>query len=784
MYRLFERINRLAIAHPWLCIATWLMLMSAAMVGMPNIVVDASYRAFFDQQDPLLKRMDEIQAEFSSGDSLVFMLAAREGDMFTPRTLQALEQVTEQAWTLPEAIRVNALGNFPYSRSVNDDLYVDELIEDVTRLDAQAIANIRHYALSEPLLRDRLLSRDGQATLVYVTFTDRTSISLSVNQQIYHAALQIRDQLRSDYPELEVYVTGIVAGNAAFTDVASRDAQRLIPLGLLCALLVMLAYMRYESGRWGAAGSTTFAALTVIIVSVNIPMGLMGWFGLAANNMTSVIPVVILTLAVADSLHILLSYFDLSREGHASEDALLRSLKLNAEPVWLTSFTTMIGFLALNNSDSPAFQQLGNLVAVGVFIAWLAANTLLPALISLMPSTLEQKQRGPRQAMPALSAWLIRQHRKVLIIGFACLIGGAVCIPLNQLNDAWSTYLSQRTTFGADTSRFIDKFEDLNQIEFVLDTGRENGIYDPAFLTTLGKFAEWARQQPEVRFVQSIDLTIKRLNRNMHGDDPAYSVIPQDPAETAQYLLLYEMSLPYGASITDELNLDKSAARVVVALKRSDTAFHLGMQHKLQDWLKTNAPELWHPGTSTETIMANLSYRDAHGMLWGTAMALLAITLTLTLVFRSLRYGLLSLLVNAMPAVITLGLWGLLVGQAGISVSMVFAASLGIVVDYSVHFISKYRQAKQNRGLKAEAAIEYAFSTVGVALLVTTGVLVVNFLLLGLSDFALNVYMGVLTAMTIVLALLSQLFFLPSLLLGFGRKAAAQPETLMESAEG
>jgi predicted RND superfamily exporter protein len=152
-------------------------------------------------------------------------------------------------------------------------------------------------------------------------------------------------------------------------------------------------------------------------------------------------------------------------------------------------------------------------------------------------------------------------------------------------------------------------------------------------------------------------------------------------------------------------------------------------------------------------------------MIWATLLALLAIGGTLALAFGSLKYGLLSMLVNTMPATIALGIWGILVGQVGLSVSIVFSVSIGIIVDYCVHFMSKYRRARHEQGLPTAEAIEYAFGTVGVALLVTTAVLVVNFGILSLSQFRVNIYMGVLTSMTIALALLTQLFFLPALLL-------------------
>ncbi len=769
MYRLLEKLSAAAIRHPVACIIAWLIATGIGASAMPYLNVDASYRSFFAPGDPLVERLDEMQANYSTGDSVILLVKKQNGSLINHQGLTAIEKLTAAAWKLPKSMRVDSLSNFPYSRSSGDDLHVAEFIKDAANLTADQIEQIKKDIEAEPLLIDRLITKDGHASLVVVTFTDETGKSLKVNQEIYTAALALREEMNNRFPGITFHVTGVVPGNAAFTNAATADGQILIPLSLFCALLAMFIYLWYESGRLATAGKSLLAAFAVINAAVLIPMGLMSWLGISANNVTSIIPIVILTLAVADSLHILVTYYQRLQAGESSQDALRESLRLNAEAVWLTSATTMMGFMTLNFSESPPFQQMGNLVALGVFTAWLSAITLLPAVVTLLPAGVSKKARVRIDPMPGLAAWVIRHYKLILVSGFVSLIVGASCIPLNRLNDSWSTYLSKRTDFRTDTMELMESFDDINEIEYDLYTGKENGIYDPAYLAKVSDFVAWLEAQPEVRFVQAIDMTLKRLNKNMHGDDPAYYRMPETQAEAAQYLLLYEMSLPYGASLTNEIRINKSGTRLVVGLRNGDTAYHLNMQARISDWLETNAPELWHPGTSTPTIMANLATRDAIGMLWGTALALLVITLAITIVFRSVGYGLLSFLVNAMPATMALGLWGAVNGQVGLSVSMVFAASLGIVVDYCVHFISKYRRAKLEKSFSYEQAIEYAFSTVGVALLVTTAVLCINFGILGFSEFRLNVYLGVLTAITIILALLSQLFFLPSLLIASAR---------------
>lgn len=755
----------------------WLLVLGVTGAGFSNFRLEANYRAFFAKGDPLVASLDDMRDTYDSGDTQAILIKTRDGDLFSRRGLAAIEEVTDLSWALPYTIRVESLANFPHTQGTDDELIVNDLITRAEELSDAQIREIREYALSEPLLLRALVTPKGDATLVLASFTRETSESLAATQEVYDAGMRIRDEMRAKYPEFEFYVTGVVAGGAAFTEAASSDGEVLIPLGLFSALFAMFLYLWYESGRAGTAGSGLVGSLAVIQVAVLIPLGLMGWAGVAANNITSVIPIVILTLAVADSLHILISYFQFLREGQEKRQALLESLRLNAEPVWLTSITTMLGFLALNNSDSPPFQQMGNLVAIGVIVAWAAANTLLPAVLALMPASVSEASRKRFNPMPRVAGWLIRWRNFVLICGVLGLVGSIYGIQQNKLNEKWSGYIARDTAFGTATYELLDSFVDINTVEYSLDSGKENGIYELDYLNKLAAFSEWLRAQPEVLYVQSLDQTLKRLNKNIHGDDPTYHRMPEDEVEAAQYLLLYEMSLPFGASMTNQVSFDKSSTRVIVGLHTSDTAVHLGFMDRVAGWFEANAPELTHPGTGSTTIMANLAHRDAIGMLWGTALVLLVISISVTIVFRSPGYGLLTMLVNAMPAVTALGIWGLTVGQVGLSVSMVFAASLGIIVDYGVHFLSKYRRARIEKGYSAEEAVKYAYSTVGVALLVTTAVLVINFGILGFSDFLLNVYMGVLTAITIVLALLAEMIFLPAMLLltaGFmGRKKPA-----------
>jgi predicted RND superfamily exporter protein len=268
---------------------------------------------------------------------------------------------------------------------------------------------------------------------------------------------------------------------------------------------------------------------------------------------------------------------------------------------------------------------------------------------------------------------------------------------------------------------------------------------------------------------------MRRLNMNMHADDPAWYRLPDERELAAQYLLLYEMSLPYGLDLNNQIDVAKSATRLIVSLENVSSNTLLGIERQAQEWLRENAPHLQSSGASSAIMFAYIGQRNIHSMLRGTTFALVLISLVMIVALRSFRIGLVSLLPNLAPAAMGFGLWGLVSGQVGLGLSVVAGMTLGIVVDDSVHFLSKYLRARRERGLDAADAVRYAFHTVGTALLVTTLVLIAGFLVLTQSGFKVNADMGLLTAVTIALALVADFLLLPPLLMKVDRQAPSPP---------
>ncbi len=288
---------------------------------------------------------------------------------------------------------------------------------------------------------------------------------------------------------------------------------------------------------------------------------------------------------------------------------------------------------------------------------------------------------------------------------------------------------------------------------------------EPAYLEQVDRFVHWLNSQTEVLNIYSITDTLKRLNKNLHHDLNDWYRLPDAKNLAAQYLLLYEMSLPYGLDINNQVNLDKSSTRVSVAVKNLSAMEYIDLDQRASHWMQQHTPQIATIGSSPTMMFAHISMNNAASILLSTSLALIGISTILLITFRSIKLGLISLVPNLLPIGMGFGLWGLLNGEIGLGLSLVAATSLGIIVDDTVHFLNKYLQGKRDQRLNTEAAIAYAFDQVGPALLTTSVALIAGFSILYFSVFKLNSDMGVLTAATLFLALLLDFILLPALLL-------------------
>lgn len=750
----------------YLIVLAAFLLMGAGGYGAGILFgnVDNDYRTFFQEDNPELVAFDFIQETYTKADNAVIVIAPKEGTVFNNKVLEAVEWATEQAWQLPYSARVDSLSNYQHTESQGDELIVANLYEDAASLSEQDLQRVADISLKEPLLLRRLIAPDGKATGLNITFNidddaDQTVVFVEIAEAIY----ALREQLREKYDGIDIYLTGIVMMNQAFAVAGATDAATLMPIMYLVVLVILALMLRTTVPVIGT--------MFTIFMSIAIAYGFAGYAGFKMTTPLFSIMNIVLTLAVADSVHLLMTFVQGMRNGLDKFTAMKESLRINSWPIFLTSATTAIGFLTLNFSETPPFRDLGNISAVGVMTAWFLSMTFLPAFVFSLPVWVKEQEQKSSTFMSQFAEFVIARRSVILVVFIPISLVLLFFVTKNDLNDDFVQYFDERVEFRTDTDKAYEKLTGINNIQYSLPAEGSNGIASPEYLATLERFVEWHRQQPSVMNVNTINDVLKRLNKNMHSDDESWFKIPDNKELAAQYLLLYEMSLPYGLDLNDQIDVDKSSTRVIITTKNMSNNEILALAEEGKQWLKDNAPEYMHAVGASPTIMfANVGKRNINTMLYGTALALLLISLILIFALKSLKIGVLSLIPNLLPIGLAFGVWGVLVGEVGLAASVVAAICMGIVVDDTVHFLSKYLRARREKGLSAEDSVRYAFSTVGIALWVTSLVLVLGFLVLAYSTFAINSQLGQLTFLTISLALITDFFLLPPLLILFDKK--------------
>ncbi len=756
------RYAQMIMRFRWLVIAASLILVFFAAAGSKHLAFTDDYRVFFADENPQLAAFEEMQNTYDKSDNVLFVITPKDGAVFTPHTLESIQWLTEQAWQTPYSTRVDSLTNYQHTEAIEDDLNVADLVADTASLDKQALSRIHDIAVNEPLLVKRLVNQDATVTGVNINIS-LPGKALTEVPEVAAFVRDLADQLRERDSNLEVRLTGIVMMNASFAEASQQDMTTLVPLMFLVVVIVLGFLLRSVS----ATVSTVF----LILMSIFAAMGLFGWFGFKLTPPTASAPTIILTMAVADAVHLLVSYLWNLRHGMQKQAAMVESIRINMMPVFLTSATTMLGFMTMNFSEVPPLAHLGNIVAVGVGIAFVLSMTFLPALTVVLPARVKVISDAESQS-PWLEklGHLVIHKRKPLMWGMLVVaVVFTAFVPKNEINDEFVEYFDTSVPFRVDTDYASEKLLSPYTIEFSFKSGEAGGISEPATLTKIDEFVEHLNSYQDVSHVYTLSDTMKRLNKNMHGDDPSKYHLPDSRELAAQYLLLYEMSLPYGLDLNNQLDVEKAATRITMTTKSLSSNQVLALEKSINAWLAANASQYSVDAASPNLMFAHIGMRNAQSLLLGTTLALILISFILVAALRSVKMGLISLIPNLVPAGIAFGVWGLLDGQVGMSVSIVAGMTLGIVVDDTVHFLSKYLRARREKGYDAKQACLYAFTHVGQALVVTTLVLVAGFMVLALSTFKLNADMGLVTALTIGIALIVDFLLLPPLLMALDK---------------
>jgi len=745
-----------------LCIIISLLILAGLAQGLSKINFNPDINAFFPENDTLTTSHLSIEDTYSSMDNAVIGIGVKEGTVFTNEVLSLIEDLTEKAWKTPHSLRVDSLSNYSYVSADGDDLYIEPFLEGSSTYDLKTLKEKELIIEEEELAYGAIISKDKKTSLINIVFDPPRKDIEAEYQESLNYVLGFLEEARKNHPEVDLIISGIVYMEYQSPMLLKAQMPKLMPTAILVILLTLFLLLR---SLVAVAGS-----FLVILMSVVSAMGSIGFMSGDIAQPFIMVPILIATLAVADCVHLFTLYFQNLDSSRKSKEAMLESLKLNLQPLFLTSLTTAIGFLSLNLAPVEPLRGIGNGVAVGVFLAFIFTVLLLAPIVSYFNVKQSKNINFQKNIARKLGRFSIKNYKKLLVIVpvISCFL--MAFIPLNKTNDNPLEFYSERyTTSAADSKWISQRIGGTFPVSYELNS--QGIVSDPEFLREVDKFSEWLASNKEVLHVSSLSKIMKNLNKTLHGKQEEWNIIPTEPDLSAQYLFFYEMSLPYGLDLTNSISQNKESIKLVASLKELGSLEYREFAKRVENYASQNMPEdMVSIGTGTRPIFAFMSNMLITQLTYALGIGIVLITTTIILFFRSLRYGMLTSVTNLLPIGVAFGIWAIVSGEISMLVGIGMGTTLGIIVDFTVHFLSKYLHARRQKNLSAEEAVEYAFETVGFALIITSFSLILGFLVL-LQAFFIPIHGFVLfSSIAFLSALIIDLLLFPALLITWDKR--------------
>jgi predicted RND superfamily exporter protein len=557
-----------------------------------------------------------------------------------------------------------------------------------------------------------------------------------------------------------------IAGTAVLDDAMFRynetDQALLLPL----MLLIIVGAMFFMFRRVGM----TLLPLLVVILSVVWAYGFLVLLGYEINLISVILGPLLLAVAIADSMHIVTGYLQKTAAGRWDKiECIERSFSEVAAPCLMASLTTSLGMLSLMSADLAPIREFGLVAAGGVMFAFIITVLLLPILLSALPvpkwGRADQFRAG---SFATLLGWLGRWRRgratAILLVCAAAIIPAGLLLARLTVGTNSLDYFRKNDPVRVETEWIDSAIGGTTSLEFFIDGGREGALKEPDLLRRMERFQEYLEGLDGVTGVYSAVDLVKTLNRSFHDGDERMFAIPDSAVEVAQQLLIIEGSEDLEGFLSYDYSKGRISARIEI---NASHEISLKMPEIEERMLEIFGDAATVTATGWIYLMYNMEGYLLSSQIKSFLLAFIVIAVAIIVMLRSLRLGLLAMIPNMLPILLTMGLMPLFDIHLDVGTVMIAGIALGLVVDDSIHFLSRLK-VEEGRTPDVRDAIEAAIIETGRPIIFTSIVLSLGFLIFVFASFNPIIHFGILSALVIMLALVFDLVVLPAIMGFFG----------------
>jgi hypothetical protein len=748
-----KRVVGFIVGRPVVALLLGLGLVAGAMAGLPRVKADFTHRGFFWDDDPYLMQFDAFERQFGNDDAVVVAVHSPSG-VFDMETATLVARLTERMWQIPEVIRVDSLANYNWVHADGDEIKVEPLFP--AEVTPEVLAARKKVALSHEVIPNYLVSKDATTALLFGRI--KPGIDKPPDSGlITRSARKLVDEHKGG--DHTFYVTGGPPINFAFEEVATHDLGRLLPTAILVAAIFLVLALRSVFG--------VVLPIVVMLMTVAATFGFAGWSGMVLNTMSTAIPSILLAACIADTVHILVTFYQDLKAGRDRKTAARQSLELNFQATFLTAFTTSLGFAGFTAANLKPIAAMGYMAAFGAMLAWVLTYLVVGSLLVILP--IKAGRVGPESAAldrRLAHRWvefLARNRGTVMVVAAVVTLASGALAAGSEVNADPFKYFQKSVPIRVSNEFIEDRVGGARGIEIVIESGREDGIKDGAFLQKVDQLQSWIAEIPEVTRALSLVDILKSVNRSLNGDRPDAYSLPHDRETIAQELFLYTMSLPQGMDLNDRVTIKNDALRMTILNRIPTSRENVEVIERIE--AKARSMGLVAHATGKFSLYQRTNGYVVNAFLWSFFTSLFSISFVMMLFLRSVKLGLVAMIPNVLPIVVGGAVLKLIGQPLDMGTVLIGAVCLGIAVDDTIHVLANFRRLR-GQDMPARDAMKAVLAHAGRPLLATTAILVISFGSFLQADFTPNLYFGVLTAVVLGIALLTDFTVTCAMLIG------------------
>lgn len=716
--------------------------------GVLNLKEEFGYTAWYNNDDPLMKLYQSFEKKFGNDDSIILAVYNPNG-ILNAKDYQAITEITEKLWQVKDVFRVDSIVNYDVIHADKDSIDVIPLIEFK---EGDDFSKIKEKIANDKNITNLLIDKKQTMTLIqgylrpaFDNPPDYSEITIAVQELVEPYEKQ----------GLDIRVMGGVALSHYFKKASISDLQTLLPIVFVIFIIILAFIYKRLSG--------VILPFIVVGLSILTMMGIAGYLGKTVNMLSSAAPTILLTVAIADAIHMITSFFIGKNEGMEHKEAVRYTLEKNFLPTLFTSITTAIGFISFSTAKVKAIADIGIMISIGVLFAWFFSYFTLGAILRIFDlKSKEIKKKKFNILHPKkINAFIMKRKFGIIIFSAFIMILGLFAIPKLEVNMDPVGQFRDGHPLVQTVDLITEKMGSFSTMEIQVDSGIPDGIKDPEFLKKVEGFENWLVSLKPIANTYSVVGILKELNKNFNGGKEEFAILPNDRQIVAEELFFYTLGLPEGRSINNRLSLNNQFLRLTVnwSIRDSVTA------NKYMDQIRAEAEKRNLKMVITGKMPL---FHDLTGYIVGTFInsfifAFIAITIILVIILKSVRLALLALIPNLFPLIVGAFLYYISGNHIDVGTVIVASVCLGIAVDDSIHFLYEY-QRYRTEGLTVSDSVEKLIKTTYPSLLFTTMTIFVGFGCFGFAEYVPNAIFGIMVSVILLFALWADFYILPAIL--------------------